>query len=72
MRVSSKWQIHLLEDCTRSLVERFADSHKGAFRSFRNLNRRGLQPLVSVDAFAATRHWRVAAHLPLDPFGCTS
>ena len=26
---------------------------QGAFRSFRNLNRRGLQPLVSVDAFAA-------------------
>ncbi len=29
---------------------------QGALRSFRNLNRRGLQPLVSVDAFAAAIH----------------
>jgi hypothetical protein len=27
--------------------------YKGALRSFRNLNRRGVPPLVSVDAFAA-------------------
>ncbi len=49
-------------------------SFQGAFRSFRNLNRRGLQPLVSVDAFADAIRATGASPLtyPWNPSGASS
>ena len=47
--------------------------YQRAFRSFRNLNRRGVPPLVSVDAFADTIRATGASPLTYlwTPSGCT-